>query len=268
MSELIVLIPHFNNPEGLIKSILSIQESIKVDLLVIDDGSKNKPNIDEIKKLYNYGNVIIEMLPENKGIEFALNHGLAIIEKLNYPFIARLDCGDLNKENKYTKQYNYLQQNPDVYLLGSWADMVDENGNYLYTLRHPVTYNKIKKQMFLNSMYVHPSVVFRTEVLNTVGKYPCNYPAAEDYAFFFKIIKNYKSENYPEALLIYEINSKSISLSKRKLQVKNRLKIIKDNFYFGFYPLYGLIRNSIIYFMSPKTLTFFKTKIYKNNQVS
>ena len=42
MSNIIVLIPHYNNLIGLKKTIASINEDISIDILVIDDGSTNK----------------------------------------------------------------------------------------------------------------------------------------------------------------------------------------------------------------------------------
>jgi hypothetical protein len=260
-ADVIVLIPHFNNNEKLIQSILSIDEDIQVDVIIVDDGSKNIPDIEVIKSQYKNGSVWMEVLEQNKGIEHALNKGLEVIEKSSYKYIARLDCGDFNKINKYTKQFSYLEQNLDVHLLGTWADMVDEDGAYLYQLKHPIFYKRISNKMFNNSMFIHPTVMFRTEVIKIVGNYPVNYKAAEDYAFFFKIIKHFKAENFPESLLVYEINSNSISSTKRKQQVKNRIKIICDNFYFGIYPVYGLFRNSIIYLMPSSLIKLLKTII-------
>ena len=40
--KLIITIPHYNNPDGLIKSVSSINESIKIDIIITDDGSEKK----------------------------------------------------------------------------------------------------------------------------------------------------------------------------------------------------------------------------------
>ena len=263
MQKLIVLIPHYNNSAELLKSILSIDEEIPVDVLIVDDGSASKPNNEELQNAYSQGEIHIEYLSENVGIEYALNAGLSIIEKKNYKYIGRLDCGDINYKNKYTKQLAYLEANPDTYLLGTWADLVDVDYNYLYTLKHPTDYDEIKKKIYLNSMFVHPTVVFRVEVLKLVGKYPTRYQAAEDYAYFFDISRTLKVENLPEALLQYKIDGNSISSTKRKLQVKNRIKIILKHFYIGFWPIYGLLRNIPLFFMSRNMTTFMKKWIKK-----
>jgi len=110
---------------------------------------------------------------------------------------------------------------------------------------------------------MHPSVVFRSEVVTEVGNYPTNRKSSEDYAFFFKIIKRYKAENYPEILLDYIMSENSISNQKRTEQVYNRIRVLIDNFYFGLVPIFGIIRNLILLIVPVKAITFLKSKTYK-----
>lgn len=262
--KLIILIAHYNNLVGLKKSLKSIREPFDVDILIVDDGSKLKPNLKDLQDIYKNGKIFLELLPENKGVGFAANHGLKIIQEMKYDLIGRLDCGDLNKKNKYKKQIDFLKENPDIKLVGTWADMVDEEGNYLYTLKHPTNHKVLKKKMYINSMFVNPSVIFYTDILKTVGNYPYKYRrASQDYAFFFKVIKNFKVANIPDPALTYVIENNSISTQKRKLQVKHRIQIILENFYVGFYPIYGLFRNSILYYVSRDKTTALKKIFYK-----
>ncbi|MET3731538.1 glycosyltransferase [Moheibacter stercoris] len=248
---LIVLIAHYNNLEGLEKTLLSIDEPFDVDIMIVDDGSETKPTLNHLKSIYTKGEVFLELLPKNQGVGIAANHGLSLIQKMDYELIARLDCGDLNKPNKYQKQLDYLNRNPDVMVLGTWADIVNENGDFMFVLEFPTEYEKIKKKMFVNSMFINPTVIFRKKILDTIGLYKYEYRhAAQDYAFYFDAVKKFKCENLPESLLVYVIEEKSISTQKRKLQVKNRIKIILNHFEFGFYPIYSLLRNSFLYFIS------------------
>ena len=173
--------------------------------------------------------------------------------------MARLDAGDICYENKFMKQLNFLEANHDIKLVGTWARVLGSNKDFLFNIKHPTHYNQIKRKMYINSMFVNPTVVFETSILETVPEYPEEYRyAAQDYAFFFKVIKHFKCANMPEFLLDYIIDSDSISTKKRKLQVTNRIKIIIDNFRFGFYPVYGLIRNFILYFFSRSSTTSIK----------
>jgi len=113
--------------------------------------------------------------------------------------------------------------------------------------------------MDFNSMFLNPSVVFRSEILEDVGNYPYKYRrASQDYAFFFNVIEKYKSENLPDILMDYVVESHSISTTKRRLQVKNRIKVVLEHFYWGYYPIAGLIRGVFLYFLPRHTTTFFK----------
>ena len=251
MDKLIVLIPHYNSPKALMATIQSINETFAVDVLVVDDGSEYKPDVTTIEDNYqNQGKIYFEFLEKNQGIEKALNHGLRWIKSSGaYAFIGRLDCGDLAMPTKFAQQVDYLQLNPKIHLLGTWAEVVDESFNHLYNLKHPVDYQSIQKKMYINSCFVHPTVVFRIAVLDTVGYYPENRKSAEDFAYFFKLIKKHQAENLPATLLKYVVAANSISSTKRKQQVKNRIRVICDHFYFGWYPVFGVMRNAVLWFM-------------------
>jgi glycosyltransferase involved in cell wall biosynthesis len=259
-SSIIIIIPHYNNAKGLQNSLLSIDEETNVDIIIIDDGSDEKPLKD---RLICKHRTFFKMLASNSGIEIALNLGLEFALKSKYEFIGRLDCGDLCHKNKFTKQLNYLKKNKEVKLLGCWARVLDENKTFKFNLKHPIKYNDIKSQMYFNNTFMHPSVVFRSEVVTEVGNYPTNRKSSEDYAFFFKIIKRYKAENYPEILLDYIMSENSISNQKRTEQVYNRIRVLIDNFYFGLVPIFGIIRNLILLIVPVKAITFLKSKTYK-----
>ena len=118
--------------------------------------------------------------------------------------------------------------------------------------------------MYFNSMFIHPTVIFSTDIIKEIGFYPVEYSrAAQDYAFFFKIIKKYHSENFPEILLDYVVSSKSVSHINRSLQVSNRIKIIIDNFYFGFTPIYSLMRNLMLLIIPKRVIDFIKFNLVK-----
>lgn len=247
MNKVVVLIPHFNNPLGLKKSLGSIAVDEEVDILIIDDGSKNGFIEEEIKRaFYGKGSVYFLYLKKNSGIQVALNYGLKYIQTKNYSYIARLDCDDLCINNRFYKQSNFLDQNPKVHLIGSFVEAISTEGKYLYTIKMPTSHHQIKKRMYFKTMFIHPTVMFRKNALSTVGYYPNNYDAAEDYAFFFKFIVNFQTSVYPEVLVKVQMDDTGISAVNRIQQVKSRIKVIKDNFYFGYFPIAGLLRSYIL----------------------
>jgi glycosyltransferase involved in cell wall biosynthesis len=247
-SVILIIIPHYNNLKGLKKSLASISDIEPVDVLIIDDGSKIKPDEKELKKEFPQINDIKVILNDkNRGIEYVLNDGLKYALEHNYKYISRLDCGDICYPERFQIQKDFLDKNPDIYLIGSYVEMIDTKGNTLFIYKPPTTHEKITKKMCINNVFIHPSVMFRKEVIKKVGFYPLNYKYAEDYAYFYKIVKTYKVANIDKVLLKCEINPLGISLSKRKIQLKSRIKVILDFCDCSWIKLYSLIRNFIMF---------------------
>lgn len=264
MNKTILLIPHYNNIEGLKNSLHSIGKNEITDVLIVDDGSDVDLDKEEVSKNFlANGTVFFIFLEENQGIEIALNKGLEFILTKQYQYVARLDCGDLNTSNRLEIQEAFLETHPEISLIGSNARFVDEKGKHIYSLKLPSTDTKIKKKMFINAMFCHPTIFFRSAILSSTGLYPTTYKAAEDYAFFFNVIRKFNVANINMNLVISELHPKGISHVFRKTQAKNRIKIIYKNFYFGFYPIYGLLRSVLLYLIPIKWLTFLKRILKK-----
>lgn len=189
----------------------------------------------------------------------ALNAGLEKYAS-GYDYIARLDCGDLCQRQRIERQVKFLDANQDCYLVGSWVEFTTTNGQHLFTLRHPTSYSDIKRRMFLNAAFTHPAVMFRSSVLEAVGFYPLNFPAAEDYAFFFSIISRFPAQNIPEVLVRCTVDPHGISSKKRKTQILSRIAVIVDNFNFSPYAFYGVVRSCIVLFM-PRKVSVFLNKL-------
>lgn len=268
MNKIVLLIPYYNNSIGLIKSLNSIDASEELDIIIVDDGSKNK--FDEVTLRKNFkakGTLYFEYFKKNQGIEFALNHGLKISLEKGYKYTARLDCGDVCLGKRFAIQAAFLDQNTEVKIVGSNVLAVDNNDNYLYSINLPLNDKEIKNKMYFNSMLIHPAILFTTSIINAIGFYSTNHKSAEDFAFFFAISKKFKMANIEQYLTQIEINDKGISIQKRRQQVKARIQIIKENFYFGYYPIYGLIRNYILLIM-PYTVILAIKKRVKNERFS
>lgn len=248
MNNLICLIPHYNNPEGLAKSLASIGRDEQCDVLVVDDGSVNKP-LDEAAARAAFaaqGEIHFLRMEKNRGIEHALNTGLVWIMQQGYELVGRLDCGDENLPNRFAKQTAFLAVHPNVMLLGGAASFVDQQGVEQFVLRHPSNDRLIYSALKSNSAFIHPTVVFRTEALKTTGGYPLDVPAAEDYALFWEFSRHFDVANLPDVLIRYELDPGGISLSKRKKQLKSRLKLQWRNMDQSGMAWYGLFRTLLL----------------------
>lgn len=251
------LIPYFNAYNELIITLKSLSENI--DVYIVDDGSSDKlENLLDVN-LYDFKIKIITLL-ENVGIERALNAGLDELYG-KYDYIARLDCGDLSSPGRIKKQLEVITSSGAV-LLGGAARYVDEEYNELFINTLPCDDTEIRKKMYLNNLFIHPSVIMNLEAIKNVGGYPLGFEAAEDYALFFKLLNYGEVANIADVVIEYVVSSQSISATKRKKQIKSRLKVVIDNFDFTPMCILGILR-AVLTLMLPRSLTMTLRKYLK-----
>jgi glycosyltransferase involved in cell wall biosynthesis len=250
-----VLIPYYEGGEELILTIDSINDSADVDVLVVDDGSRVKTAEEMLETYETSREVTVVTLPRNEGIARALNAGLQKIGH-RYEYVARLDCGDRCVGERLSRQLRFMDENPWCALVGSWVDFRTPRGARMYTVRHPSEHEAIRRRMFVNCAFTHPSVVMRSNVFDKVGTYPVNRPAAEDHALFFRIVREYRTANIPAVLTSCLLDSGGISNQRRRAQLISRIRIILDNFEWNAFAIYGLCR-ATFQLLTPRSFTVF-----------
>jgi glycosyltransferase involved in cell wall biosynthesis len=227
-TELCILIPCYNNIDGLIKSLKSIEYTKnKYIIIVIDDGSAQPVTLARISEnCSTLMNIKIIRAESNLGITKALNKGLEFIYANYKPqFIARLDCGDICNYQRFYTQIAFFEANPDIHLTGTWCYFKDNITGEAYRYNTPTTHRKIMREMYFRNVFIHPTVMWRTSATGNL-KYPEQYPCAEDYGLFYEIVLKMKTAIIDEYLVICEINHKGISLLNRVIQLKSRRKVV------------------------------------------
>lgn len=199
-------------------------------VLVVDDGSAVRITEDTLAPhLDDQIALKVINLETNGGITKALNTGLRWInDHLSVKYIARLDCADLCHDDRFYKQVEFFETHSKIGLVGTWCTFKDPISNFSYTYNTPVTHDKILKEMHYRNVFIHPTVMFRADMVNKVGCYPENYPHVEDYAFFWRIVKRVKTAVIPEVLVVCEINEKGISHKNRAEQLRGRYNVVSE----------------------------------------
>ena len=229
LPEICVLIPYFQNLPGLLKSLESVvYEPEKLSLLLVDDGSEQPLTLADLAALQLPYKINILRLAQNQGITKALNSGLTWIrEKSKARYIARLDCGDTCTEERFKAQAKFLEKNPEVALVGSWCLFKSPDSRFSYTYTTPTNHAEIVKELHWRNVFIHPTVMFRQEILAETGLYPEAFPAVEDYAFFMIIASRFQTAILPQFLVTCEINPKGISIQNRRKQLQGRAAVVK-----------------------------------------
>lgn len=228
MKKLAVLIPVYNDSKGLeITLDALIKQANALDIWVVDDGSDIPI---QLPKSDRSNNIYLLRTPHNLGIVGALNTGLRRILQEEYPYIARLDAGDISLPGRFTKQLALFQSNPKLGLVGTYAEFVDLDGRLLYIWRPPTNPVLLRKFMHLQNPFVHSSVMYTSEAIRTVGFYSEQYPASEDYELFFRIARHFEVAMIGDILMRCDLNPRGLSVRKRSAQMRSALSVRLRNF--------------------------------------
>lgn len=123
---------------------------------------------------------------KNLGLAKSLNNGL---RNCSFELVARMDDDDISLPHRFELQYDYMEQHPEVGVLGAQVEERDVNLSVKLSKRIvPLNHLQIVKFSKYRSPMNHPSVMFRCSLISGFGGYPEVYP--EDYALWGKLIIN------------------------------------------------------------------------------
>lgn len=147
---------------------------------------------------------------KNMGLTNTLNRGLKLAEG---KYICRMDADDISELYRMEHQKKYLEEN-DFDLIGGISQMIDEDGNTIYSIKKvPTNFKKIKKCIKCNQVISHPTWFGKKEVFDKLNGYR-NMPLCEDYDFTLRaILQGFKISNVNECVLKYRMTKDSISRS-------------------------------------------------------
>lgn len=260
-----ILIPYYNDWQGLILSLQSINyKNDRYAILIIDDGSAVP--IDDLQLLPHISTkpfIKIIRMPYNQGITKALNAGLKWLSTVKgYKYIARLDCGDINSSDRFYRQLEYLEQHPDTGLIGSWCVFKDFDTGSSYVYKTPTRHAAIQRGMYFRNLFIHPTVMWRSFITDKES-YPYEFPHAEDYGLFFKIINTVNSAVIPEKLVTCKINKKGLSLKHRREQLKSRIKVVRHYGNNKILTALGIIRLKLLMHLPYQLILAVKRMLYR-----
>ncbi|MFM0251582.1 MULTISPECIES: glycosyltransferase [Paraburkholderia] len=221
LDDVAVLMPAYNGQADVDLTLASFSESALVHVLIVDDGSTPPIVAPAIP------NMEIEVLrmPQNGGIERALQTGIDALAQRGFRYAARIDAGDRSVPQRLTKQRVFMELHPQVAGLGMWTQVVTREGKPLFMLTPPAEPNEIRRLRFFRSCLAHPSMMLRIDAVRAVGNYRAAYPSAEDLDLFVRLMERYNCANLPELGLYYELNEGGISATKRRRQVGSTLRL-------------------------------------------
>ena len=231
-----VIMSVYNGEKYLVQAIDSIlnQTYQNFEFIIIDDCSTD--NSSHILQEYAQKDSRIKIIKKEKNIGIKgfienLNLGISIAKG---KYIARMDQDDVSLPERFQKQVDFLENNPEITLVGAQLNLINEQnkitGEAIAALQHRDIVKRITSQIQL----FHPVIMFRKD---QNIQYREKFIYCEDYDLYLNLItQGKKLANINEKLLHYRILESSISRKGdnfvKKLMVEKALyfyKLRKEN---------------------------------------
>lgn len=197
-----VVIPVQNQEKYVQEAVASVlsQTFDDYEIIIVDDFSQD--NTVKIVRQFEDPRIRIIQNTSPQGVSKALNLGL--IES-NGQFIARLDGDDVMVSTRLQKQADFLRQNPEYGLVGSWMRVF---GLRKTVARYPTLDEDVRLALLFRVPFGHPAVTYRKRWdSGAIGLYNTNLATAQDFDLWGRISQQWKCANLPEELTAYRVHN-------------------------------------------------------------
>ncbi len=187
-----------------IDSILS-QTFTDFELLIMDDGSTN----DVAAVIQEYTDTRIKYFyQKHAGISVARNQ---LLKQARGKYIAIMDSDDVSLPERLEKQVKYLDENPNVGLLGGNGIIIPANRPMKYPRN--VSFVKLLHGCFL----IHSSVMWRRDLFEfNKLEYNTDFAYAEDYELWSRAVRYCHVQNLPDVIIKYRKHTANVSVTKQR----------------------------------------------------
>jgi len=197
------------------------------EIVLIKDGPLTN-ELDEVisEFIIKFQNLFkIITLPENKGLGNALSIG--VLECKN-EIIARMDTDDICVLNRFEKQIEFLNSNPNIDLVGTNVEEFNKEPGDLNRFRKmPEKGEALLSYARFRNPVNHPTVMFRKSKVLEAGNYNGDILLFEDFSLFIRMLQKGSVFYNLQECLLYFRTGLGIDVIKRRsglFYVTNELK--------------------------------------------
>lgn len=225
--KLSVLLPVHNEARFVAAAVTSVlsQSFGDLELIVVDDGSSDGSG-GEVRRVADKRVRVVTREQPSGDLAVALGSGLEVARG---ELVARMDADDISYPGRFERQVRELEERPELVLVGTWADVLDGDGNHVMVSRPPADPVDVRFVLHYRCPFHHPSVMFRRAAVETVGGYRPGYRYAEDFDLWRRLMSVGEAANLPEVLLGQRFHSSSSSGRNADAQAEQSDRIGGEN---------------------------------------
>jgi GT2 family glycosyltransferase len=198
-----VVMPVYNGEKYLKEAIESILNQTFRDFeFIIIDGGSTDSSTSLLASYQQKDDRIRVSYQKNQRLVDSLNLGCQLAKG---KYMARMDADDVSLPERLAKQVNYLETNPDIGVVGTWVEVIDDNDKPSSIWRLPTAPFMIRWSLIFGNVIVHSSVMMRRDVIAQLGFYRVEDLEAEDYDLWARASLATRVANVPEVLMRYRL---------------------------------------------------------------
>lgn len=219
-----VVMSIYNEEKFLDESIQSIlNQTLKDFEFIILNNSSTDKSLDIIKS-YKDDRIIFINNKKNIGTSRSMNKGLKIAKGKYLVFF----CGDdISHPKRLEIGFNYLENNPHIFLIGSSAIYINENGKEIRRFRKYDNYKMLAWRLRKSCSIIYPSIMCRNKKVSLDEKNV----KMNDYVLFFELLKRGENlTNLPHFLIKYRVHPGSMSVYDDKKEFEHLVNEVIENF--------------------------------------
>jgi cellulose synthase/poly-beta-1,6-N-acetylglucosamine synthase-like glycosyltransferase len=211
MPKVSVVMSVYNGERFLRQAVESILDQTLTDFefIVVDDGSTD--GTAEILSSYAEADPRLRIITqENRGLIQSLNRAIGAAQG---EYMARMDADDISMPERLTVQVRWLDSHPQVAMLGTRYDEIDEHGKVVRRGNRYVGSALVERALLQGnfSVFCHGSVMFRRTCFEHIGGYREQFKHAEDYDLWLRMAEHYELDNLAETLYQHRLRLDSVS---------------------------------------------------------
>jgi glycosyltransferase involved in cell wall biosynthesis len=177
---------------------------------------------------------------QNVGLTKSLNKGLKIATGT---YIARMDSDDISTPARFQKQREYLDNHPEVAIVGGSLQEFDSIHENLGVRHYPKTNEEVLNYIYKASPLAHPTVMMRRSMFEDGLSYNEKYRTSQDIALWFDALDaGYKIGNLDDITIHFRRDG-DVFKRRSKDKAKNEFKIYLN----GIRRIYGTFTWRYIY---------------------
>ncbi len=152
-----------------------------------------------------------------------LNRG---IQKARAEYVAILDDDDVIFPQRLARQVAFLDQHPEVGVLGAQAAWMDEQSRRRGWIEFPTEPALTRWQLLFRVPVLHSAAMMRRDLVLEMGGYSTQHPTMCDYELLARLVDHTEITNLPDCLVAYRLSPGQLSDRHRKPQSGQVLLLI------------------------------------------